>query len=203
MATPRQQRRQRLEDEQPLPAGQAVHALERMQDVAGERPTDNASQRNRHEEERERLGAPCRRKPVRQIKDHARCESSLGDTQQKAQDIEGRGRLDEDEAGRNHRPRQHDASEPVTCAHFVQHEIARYLEDEIAEKENACAKAVDGFAKAQVIEHLQLRKAHVDAIEIRAQVAQHQERYQAPSDFCVRLCFEARRIGERHPIGRH
>ena len=69
----------------------------------------------------------------------------------------------------------------------MQNQIARHLEQEIAEKEDTRAHAVDGFAKAQIIEHLQLRETNIDPVEIGAEIAQHQERDEPPADFRVGL----------------
>ena len=50
------------------------------------------------------------------------------------------------------------------------------FEDEVADEEQARAESEDGLAKVEIDVHLQLGEADVDAIEIRDDVADHQER---------------------------
>ncbi len=66
-------------------------------------------------------------------------------------------------------------------------------------KKYARAEAEHGFAKREILRHLQLGKAHVHAVEISDHVAQHQERHDAPEHFRVgTLDFGGRRqIGSR------
>ena len=64
----------------------------------------------------------------------------------------------------------------------MQRQIAGHLEDEVAKEENARAQAVNCLAELQVVEHLQLGKADVDAVQIGRDVANEQQRQQAPGD---------------------
>ncbi|MNN92396.1 hypothetical protein D3C81_2106760 [compost metagenome] len=67
----------------------------------------------------------------------------------------------------------------------MQHHVAGHLEQEVTEEEHACAQAVHGFGKLQVGQHLQLGKAHVDTVEVSDDVAQHEERDDAPGHLAV------------------
>lgn len=67
----------------------------------------------------------------------------------------------------------------------MKNDVAWHLEEKIADEEDAGAEAVDGLAEAEVGRHLQLGEADVDAVEIGNDVAQHQERHDAPEDLAV------------------
>jgi hypothetical protein len=75
----------------------------------------------------------------------------------------------------------------------MQDQVARHFEDEIADEEDAGAQTVDGVAHVQGGQHLQLREADVHAVEIPAQVAQHDERHDAPADPAVYVGARRRR----------
>ena len=72
----------------------------------------------------------------------------------------------------------------------MQDQVARHLEQKIAEKENTGAEAVDGVAPFQVVQHLQLGKADVDAVQVRAQIAEHQERDETARHLGIGAGFE-------------
>jgi hypothetical protein len=67
----------------------------------------------------------------------------------------------------------------------VHQDVAGHLEEEVADEEQAGAQAEHGFREAQVLRHLQLGKADVDAVEVGDHVAQHQERHDAPEHLLV------------------
>ena len=52
----------------------------------------------------------------------------------------------------------------------------RYFEDDIAEKEDARAEAEHGIGETELLRHLQLREAHIHAIDVRRDVREHQDR---------------------------
>jgi hypothetical protein len=76
-------------------------------------------------------------------------------------------------------------------ANARQQQIARQFEQHIADEENTGAHPVCGIRKAEIGLHLQLRKAHIDAVQIRKQVADEQKRQQPPIDLAV----ERRSVG--------
>ena len=90
-------------------------------------------------------------------------------------------------------PADHDPADPQAGAHPVQNHVAGHFEEEVADEEDACAEAVDRFTEAQIVEHLQLGKSDVDAIEVGDQVAQHQERQEPPRDLAIGSFFRGRR----------
>src|SRR5438552_3741060 len=75
----------------------------------------------------------------------------------------------------------------------MEDQVARQLEEKVPDEEHARAGPVDHLAELQLFEHLQLREADIDAIEIRHDVAEHQERHEAPRHLAVDGVFCQRR----------
>ena len=185
-----QDRRDCLDEKHPLPAGEAVDALERVHDPAGKRVAEDAGDGDRRHEDRDDLGSAVRRIPIGEKEDDPGIEACFGDAEQEAQQIEHRRSGDEHEARRDQAPGDHDARDPDARADLMKNDVARHLEQEIAEEENACAETVGGFAEAEVRRHLELREADIDAVEIGDDVTQHQKRHEAPGDFAVGALFD-------------
>ena len=76
-------------------------------------------------------------------------EARFGEAEQEAQHVELRRRLDEHEARREEAPGDHDPRDPDARADLVQQHVARQLEQEIAEEEDAGAEAEHGLAEAR------------------------------------------------------
>src|SRR5215207_10982221 len=70
---------------------------------------------------------------------------------------------------------------------FEKH-VTRHFEQKVADEEDACTQAVDSIAEAEVGLHLKLRKADINAIEVRKNVADEQERDQSPRDLRIDVC---------------
>ncbi|MNL43510.1 hypothetical protein D3C87_1660250 [compost metagenome] len=79
----------------------------------------------------------------------------------------------------------------------MQDDVARHFAQEVTDEEHAGTQPVDHFAKRQVVHHLQLGKADIDAIKVSAQVAQHQEGHQTPGRFPVGVGTHGRNRFER------
>ena len=135
----------------------------------------------RHED-RDHLAAPRRRVPVGEVQDDAGEEAGLEGAEQEAQHVELRRRLHEHHAGGDDAPADHDAQQRLARADLLQHQVARHLEQEVADEEDAGAQAVDRVAEGQRLLHLQLRVADVDAVEVGDDVADDQQRHDAPAD---------------------
>ena len=171
---PQHDRRQTLEKKQPLPPRQAGDAVHRQQ-RARHRPADDAGGQRRRHERGNRARALARGKPLRQVIDDAREEAGLGGAEQKAQHVETGGALHEHHAGRHEAPRDHDARDPQPGADAGEDDVARNLEQRVADEENAGAEPVGRRRETERGVHLQRREADVDAIEIRDDVEQEQE----------------------------
>jgi len=168
-----------LEQEDPLPAAQPQDAVH-VEDGARDRRAYEAGHRDRHHEDADDGGAVARRIPIGEIEDHAGEEAGFGNAQQEAQHQE-RGRpADQGEGRRDEAPADHDARDPGARAEALQGEVARHLEDEIADEEDAGAQAVGLGIEADRLVHLQGREAHVHAVDIGDQVGGQQEGHQAP-----------------------
>ncbi|MOA63048.1 hypothetical protein D3C78_1886440 [compost metagenome] len=74
----------------------------------------------------------------------------------------------------------------------MQDQVARYLKQDIADKEQPGAQAEGRFAQLQLVGHLQLGQPDIDAVEVGGQIAQTEERDQPPGDFAVQKRFCAR-----------
>ena len=181
-----------FEQEQPLPAREPVPAVELEHD-ARERTADDRRQRNRDHEPRHRARSVLRRIPVAEVIDDAGQEAGFGDAEQEAQHVEARSAPHEHHRDRQDAPRDHDARDPAARADAHEDQVARHLEQRVADEEDAGAEAVDGGAEAEVGVHLQRREADVDAVEPGDDVEQQQERQEPPPDLGQRRAAELRR----------
>ena len=194
-----QDRRNGLQQKQPLPCAQAADTGKRRQDPSRQRAADHARQRYGRQQQRDHLAASRRREPAGQEVKHAGNEASLGHAEQETQDIELRRRLHEGHAGTDQSPGDHDAGDPQARADLVKEYVARHFEQHIAEEEDACAETVDSVAELQVVEHLQFGEADIDAVKIGRNQAQAEQRQEVQGYFAVKDI--ARGIGRRNGIG--
>src|SRR3989449_7381419 len=105
----------------------------------------------------------------------------FGGAEQEAQRVEARRPAHEHHGGRDKAPRDHDPRDPPPRADAREDHVARHLEQPIAQKEDAGAKAVDSRREAERLIHLQRREADVDPIEIRDDVQEEEKRNQTPA----------------------
>ncbi|MNQ80985.1 hypothetical protein D3C85_959840 [compost metagenome] len=176
-----------LQQEQPLPALQAVDQVEVAHDPAGQRAADDAGQRQADHEQGDDPPAPVSGEPHGQVVEDTGQETGFGGAEEEAQDIELRRGGDEHGAGREQAPGDHDAGDPQLGADLLQHQVARHFEEDVADEEQAGSKAVGRLAELQVFEHLQLGEADVDAVEVGGQIAEAQEGDEPPGDLAIEL----------------
>ena len=176
-----QHRGDALDDEQPLPAPQAHHAVEPEQQ-ARDRRADHGGNGNGDGEGGEEPRAIFRRIPVGQIENDAGEEAGFRHAEQEAQHVEAHLAADGRHQRRDDAPGHHDAGDPAAGAEFLQREIARHLEDEIADEEDAGAPGEDQRRELQIRVHGQRGEAEIDAVEIGKEIGQHQKRDQPPRD---------------------
>ena len=105
--------------------------------------------------------------------------------QDEAQHIEhgGRGHIGHGHGGRA--PEDGDARQRLACADLLQQQVAGHFEQEVADEEDAGAQAVDSLAELQVLQHLQLGEADVDAVYPGQDKEKDQKGDQAPGDLAV------------------
>src|SRR3569833_572172 len=176
-----QHRGDAFDDEQPLPAPQP-HCAVKSEQQAGDRRADHGRDRHGHRKGGKEAGTVLRGIPVGQIQDDAGKESGFGDAEQEAQDVEAPFAGDERHRARDDAPGHHDARDPAAGAEFLQRQVARHLEDEIADEEDAGSPGEDQGRELQLRVHGQRGKAEIDAVQIGEEVRKHQERNQPPGD---------------------
>ncbi|MNO83676.1 hypothetical protein D3C76_749950 [compost metagenome] len=165
-----------------MPAAHLQHTVEVLQHQARERRAHQACERRRQEQHRGDAPAIVLREPQRQVIQHAWGKTRFHRTNHETQGVELPFAVDEDHERGGQAPGHHDPGNPATGADLVQHHVAWHFENHITDHEQSGAEAVGGVAQAQVGLQLKLGKADVDAVEKREQVANHDQRHQAPGD---------------------
>ena len=72
----------------------------------------------------------------------------------------------------------------------MQQHVARHLEQEVADEEQARAQAVDRVAETQRTLHLQLGKTDVDAVQVGEQETHDEQRHDAPVDLAEQVVIQ-------------
>ncbi|MNS66568.1 hypothetical protein D3C72_997870 [compost metagenome] len=176
---------QALDQEHPLPAGKAGGAYQRGHQPRRYRAPDNAAEGTCDKDDRNGAGHALRPVPARQVVDHARREARFEDAEQEAHGVERRHIAHEQHAGRGNAPQHQDAAEGLARANARQHQVARDLEQHVADEEDAGAHAVGRVREPQVALHLELGEADVHAVQVGEQVADQQKGQQSPVDLVV------------------
>ena len=157
-----------------------------LEQPAGQRVAQDAGERDAHVEVAAGPAQMPGGDPVGEEEDHAGEEAGLGDAEQEAQDVEARLPLHEDEAGGHDAPAHHDPGQPPARPDLVQQDVARHLEDGVADEEQPGAERVRGGADAEVDLEFLLRERDVAAVQERDDVHQQQERDQSFEDLLGR-----------------
>ena len=113
-----------------------------------------------------------RRKPIGEVKDDAGEEARLGHPQQKTHDIEAGLAAHERHGGGDQPPADHDAGDPDAGAEALEREIARDLEQDVADEKNAGAGAVDRRREAEIRIHGKRGVADIHPVEEIHRVAE-------------------------------
>ena len=169
--------RHALDDEHELPAAEPEPSVE-LHDARRERSADHVAQRRGRHEHRQTEPAMARRDPGAEVVEEPRQEPGLGHAEQKPHHVERRQAADPCGRDDDHPPRQHDPREPSPRTDAHQHEVARDLEQAVADEEDPGREPVHGRTEAQVLVHLQRRKADVRAVDEAEEEQQHRERQQ-------------------------
>ncbi|RMT42420.1 hypothetical protein ALP48_05438 [Pseudomonas syringae pv. solidagae] len=193
-------RRHALNQEHPLPAGHAALARSEMiENPSGKRAAQQAGDRDGRHEQCHDPPATLIRIPAREVQHDAGEETGLCHTGQKAQHVELDQRGDEQQAGRKDSPGNHHQTDPATRPKAVQRQIAGQATQHVANEEDTGAQAIDRLAETQGIEHLQLGKADVHAVEVIEQVTNEDKRDKAQGDATVDMIA----FGVAHLVGRN
>src|SRR3954451_1238971 len=121
-------------EEHPLPAAE-THKAVKVEQGASDRGTDRVGDGTRDHEPPHHAAAVILRKPERQGIKHTGKEAGLAGAQEETQDIEHRGVLGEPQKQRDEAPAGHDPGEPEPGSDPLENDVARYLEDKIADEE--------------------------------------------------------------------
>ena len=125
------------------------------------------------------------REPIGHVKHDTGKEPRLCRADQKAQGIERVGGLREGEEHGEDAPRHHDPQQRDLYPVAVEHQIARNLEENVADVQNASGRAEDRLAEMQAFHELQLREADVEAIDHRDEIAEQQKGKQPEPDAAI------------------
>jgi hypothetical protein len=174
--------RQPFDDEEPLPPRETAEAVE-GEKRPGHRTADDGGDRDRSHENRDDAGAGPAREPISEVEDDPRKKSGFRDPEQEAQEIEAGLAGNRRHGGRHRAPADHDARDPDACTETLQREIARHFEKDIADEENADAKAEDLGREAEIVIHGERGKADIDAVEKIDRIGRAKKRNEADSRF--------------------
>ncbi|MBO9581510.1 MAG: hypothetical protein J7498_11515 [Sphingobium sp.] len=83
-------------------------------------------------------------------------------------------------------------------ANAIEDEVARQLEQEIADEEDAGAEAVDLVAELEGARHLQLGEADIHPIEEGDEITQEEQRHDPPQDLAIGRAFEGALVPRRY-----
>ena len=182
---PCEDRRDTLQQEHPLPAVPAVHAVQAGEDRPGQRPADHPGDGRSRHEEAEHPRPPRARIPVGEVQDHAWEEAGLEHSEEEAQHVEEGRRGHEHHRHAAGAPEERDPRDGLAGADMFQKQVARHFAQEVADEEDARADAVDRLAEFEIGQHLQLGEADIDPVDPGQDPEHHQERQQAPGDPAV------------------
>ncbi len=201
-----QNSRRAFDREHPLPAEQAHDAGHVAHDPTGNQATQHAGDGDASEEDRHHGSAAAGREPVGHIQHDAGEEAGFEYAKQETQRVELCRRGDEGHSHRDGAPQQHDPRERTPRAEAGEQHIAWHFAQHIADVEHRGTKAVHCIAEAEVVLHLQLREADIDAVEEGDDVADEQEGDDPHPDLLMQRVFfvcegERRRRGARVKLG--
>ena len=145
-------RRRTLQDEKPLPSGDAEGAIQ-IQDGAGNQRTENIGDRHRVVEHRIVAGAIGEREPEAQEQHHAGEQARFRKTEEAAKRIQAPWPLRERHQHGGNSPQDGDARQRHPCPVARQNQIARNLEDRIGEVHDADGDAEHLRVEAEIPVH--------------------------------------------------
>src|SRR5258708_33628181 len=135
----------------------------------------------------------CRGKPFSEVVNDSRKKSCFSDAEEKSKCVEVNRCPHEAHRRCDDSPRDDDSRDPASRANANQNEIARNLEDGVAEKKYSGTQAECCRAELQVAVHLQTCERDIRAVEKIEEVENEQERDEAQThlshhltlDFCL------------------
>ncbi len=119
------------------------------------------------------------REPIGEIEDDAGEEARFGHAEQEAHHVEAGLPADQGHGGGDHPPAHHDARDPDARAESLQREIARDLEQQIADEEDAGAGAEHRRREAEILIHGESGETDIHPVEEIHRVAEAKKREEA------------------------
>ncbi|MCY1231110.1 hypothetical protein D9M72_435470 [compost metagenome] len=139
-------------EEHDAPAGESEESV-LLDEEAGQRGTDHGGERLGQVEEGEDLAAVPGRNPEAQEEDGAGEEAGFCHTQDETQYVELLHVAHPGEQQGDDAPADHDAGEPAAGAELVQCQVARDLEQDVADEEDAGGEPELSRRKGQIVVH--------------------------------------------------
>src|SRR5579883_2048190 len=167
-------RRHAFADKKPLPSCNTRDAMKAQQQIR-KRSAHNSGYGCCRHEASQRPRFELFWKPGREVQDDSGKETGFRGAEQETQRIKFRRRARKRHAGRDESPRHHQNADPPTRANAHQNEVARYLENGIAEEEETCACAVDRIAEVQLATNKKSSVPNVNAVEICKNIQDEQK----------------------------
>ena len=147
-------RRNALQQEQPLPVCETQSASHRSHDEPRHGTAQDARNWDRGKEESDHACTTAGWKPVRQIEHGSRQEPGLECTKKESQKVEPSRCRYQHGGHAGDAPEDRDACEGAASANPLEEQIAGNLEQQVAEIEDPRTKAVGRIAEAKVLHHL-------------------------------------------------
>jgi hypothetical protein len=143
---------------------------------ARHRASDHGRKRHRRHEQRDDACPLPRREPIGEIEDDAGEEARFGDAQQKAHHVETGLAIDKSHGGGDEPPADHDARDPDGRAESLERQIARDLEQDIADEKDAGAGPEHRGRETEVLVHGERGEPDIHPIEEIHRIAEAKKR---------------------------
>jgi hypothetical protein len=166
-------------------SGEPVLHVERGHDVTRKRPDDHTRDHDARSEDRDGLAAMRLWQPCAEEIDHAGIEARFQHAEQEPRRVELVRSPYEQHGGGTHAPAGHDGAKHPARAPALEHDAGGHFEQYVGDEEQACAEAVGGVGEFEGLVQLQLSERDVEAVHRAEQVAQEQDRREAPHDLAA------------------
>ncbi len=177
-----EQGRYAFQQQHPAPAAQAESGGV-IHDPGAQRRPEKVRHRNCGREQCHRHRLVLGTEPIGEIDDDAGEEAGFGGTEQESQHIQLQRRVHERTQCGDEAPYDQDAGDPDSGAETRQCEVARHLEQKVADEKYPGRESESAAGESQLLVHLQRRVTDVGAIYIRDDVEREDERNDAPEHF--------------------
>ena len=179
---PREYCGQPLDEEHHAPAGQPEQAITELDDRSREWRPERGGNGDRQKEERRQANPLLPGEPERQVEQHARKEAGLGDTEHHPQAIEPARRGHKCHSRGDDAPRHHNSSHPAPCPEPMQCQVARNLEEEVADEEQPRGQTKHRLSQTEILAHGEFGEPDVGPVEVVDEVEKTHEGHKPSRD---------------------